>query len=103
LDDVRANGDERKAKTPEEAIIRRESAGAQMARLTLSAEQVRHRNEQIVDYAKLHPEMTKTALGLKYGLSRETIASILGQAERRLRRNVRLAEKNSAAGLSVSE
>jgi hypothetical protein len=73
-----------------------------MAHPMLSAEQVRHRNALIVDYAKLHPEMTKTALGLKYGLSRETIASILGQAERRLRRNVRLAEKAQAEAGRIS-
>ena len=47
-----------------------------MAHATLSFEQVRKRNEEIIAYAKQHPEVTNTALGVKYGLSRESIRTI---------------------------
>jgi hypothetical protein len=53
---------------------------------TLSFEEVRQRNEDIVAYAKQHPEATETALGVKYGLSREAIRLILDRGRRRTER-----------------
>jgi len=70
-----------------------------MAHPTLSFEQVRQRNEEIVAYAKQHPEVTNTALGVKYGLSRETIRTILDRDRRRTDRNKRLEAKALHWGL----
>jgi hypothetical protein len=64
-----------------------------MGHPTLSIEDVRQRNEDIVAYANQHPEVTKTALGVKYGLNRETIRLILDRGRRRTERNHRLAAK----------
>ena len=64
-----------------------------MGHLTLSFEQVRQRNEEIVAYSNQHPEVTNTALGAKYGLSRETIRQILDRDRQRTQRNQRLAAK----------
>jgi hypothetical protein len=70
-----------------------------MGHPTLSFEDVRQRNEDIVDYANQHPEVTNTALGVKYGLSRETIRFILDRGRRRTERNQRLATKALHWGL----
>ena len=59
----------------------------------LSFEQVRRRNEEIVAYSNQHPEITNTALGVKYGLSRETIRPILERDRQRIQRNQRLKAK----------
>jgi hypothetical protein len=59
----------------------------------LSFEEVRQRNEEIVAYANQHPEVTNTALGVKYGLSRETIRLILDRGRRQAERNKRLEAK----------
>jgi hypothetical protein len=64
-----------------------------MGHLTLSFEEVRRRNEEIVAYANQHPEVTNTALGVKYDLSRETIRLILDRDRRRAERNKRLDAK----------
>jgi hypothetical protein len=64
-----------------------------MGHSTLSFEEVRQRNEDIVAYANHHPEVTNTALGMKYGVSRETIRLILDRGRRRTERNERLATK----------
>jgi hypothetical protein len=64
-----------------------------MGHPTLSFEDVRQRNEDIVAYANQHPEVTKTALGVKYGLSRETILLILDRGRRQTERNQRMAAK----------
>ena len=64
-----------------------------MGHPTLSFEAVRRRNEEIVAYAIQHPEVTNTALGAKYDLSRETIRLILDRDRRRTERNLRLAAK----------
>lgn len=66
---------------------------------TLSFEEVRQRNEDIVAYANQHPEITNTALGVKYGLSRETIRLILDGGRRRAERDQRLATKALHWGL----
>jgi hypothetical protein len=41
-----------------------------MGHPTLSFEEVRQRNEEIVAYSNQHPEITSTSLAVKYGLSR---------------------------------
>jgi hypothetical protein len=64
-----------------------------MGHPTLSFEEIRQRNEEIVAYANQHPEVTNTALGMKYGLSREAIRLILDRGRRRTERNQRLAAK----------
>jgi predicted HTH transcriptional regulator len=64
-----------------------------MGHSTLSFEQVRQRNEEIVAYSSQHPEVTNTALGAKFGLSRETIRQILERDRQRTQRNQRLAAK----------
>jgi hypothetical protein len=70
-----------------------------MGHPTFSFEEVRQRNEEIVAYANQHPEVTNTALGVKYGLSRETIRLILDRDRRRIERNLRLAAKTQHWGL----
>jgi hypothetical protein len=70
-----------------------------MGHPTLSFEEVRQRNEEIVAYANQHPEVTNTALGAKYGLSRENIRLILERDRRRSERNLRLAAKAQHWGL----
>jgi hypothetical protein len=67
----------------------------------LSFEQVRQRNEEILAYANEHPEITKTAIGLKFGLNRETIRLILGKGRSRAQRNARLAEKAAQWGFTA--
>jgi hypothetical protein len=74
-----------------------------MGHPTLSTEQVRQRNEQIVAYASSHPDITKTALGIRYRLSRETIRGILDEGQRLVRRNARLAEKARQWGFIASK
>jgi DNA-directed RNA polymerase sigma subunit (sigma70/sigma32) len=64
-----------------------------MGHPTLSFEQVRQRNEEIVAFSNQHPEITNTALGVKYGLSRETIRQILERDRQRVQRNQRLSAK----------
>jgi hypothetical protein len=64
-----------------------------MGHPTLSFEEVRQRNEEIVAYANQHPEVTNTAIGVKYGVTRETICLILDRGRRRTERNQRLATK----------
>jgi predicted HTH transcriptional regulator len=64
-----------------------------MGHSTLSFEQVRQRNEEIVAYSNQHPDVTNTTLGVKYGLSRETIRQILERDRQRNQRNQRLAAK----------
>jgi hypothetical protein len=64
-----------------------------MGHPTLSFEEVRKRNEEIVAYANQHPEVSNTALGGKYGLSREAIRMILDRGRRQTERNQRLAAK----------
>ena len=64
-----------------------------MGHPTLSFEGVRRRNEEIVAYAHRHPEVTNTALGMKYNLSRETIRLILDRDRQRTERNKRLEAK----------
>ena len=64
-----------------------------MGHPTFSRSAVRQRNEEIVAYANQHPEVTNTALGLKYDLSRETIRLILDRDRRRTERNKRLEAK----------
>jgi hypothetical protein len=70
-----------------------------MGHPTLSFEEVRQRNEEIVAYANQHPEVTNTALGVKYDLSRETIRLILDRDRRRTERNKRLEAKAHHWGL----
>ena len=70
-----------------------------MGHPTLSFEGVRRRNEEIVAYAHRHPEVTITALGVKYNLSRETIRLILDRDRQRTERNQRLAAKAVHWGL----
>jgi hypothetical protein len=41
-----------------------------MGHATLSFEEARRRNEEIVAYANQHPEVTSIALGVKYDLSK---------------------------------
>jgi predicted HTH transcriptional regulator len=76
-----------------------QTSGQIMGHPTLSFEEVRQRNEEIVAYASQHPEVTNTALGAKYGLSRETIETILDRDRRRTERNQRLAVKAYHWGL----
>ncbi len=64
-----------------------------MGQPTLSFEEVRLRNEEIVAYANQYPEETSTALAVKYGLSRETVRQILERGRQRAERNQRLAAK----------
>ena len=64
-----------------------------MERPTLSFEEVRRRNEEIVAYANQHPEVTNTSLAAKYGVSRETVRQILDRGRRQTERNQRLATK----------
>lgn len=64
-----------------------------MGHPTLSFEEVRQRNEEIVAYANQYPEVTNTALGAKYGMSRETVRQILDRGRQRTERNQRLAAK----------
>ena len=70
-----------------------------MGHPTLSFEEVRQRNEEIVAYADQHPEVTKTALGVKYGLSAESIRLILERHRRLTQRDVRLLAKALPLGL----
>jgi len=70
-----------------------------MGHPTLSFEEVRQRNEEIVAYANQHPEITKMALGKKYNLNRETIRCILERGRQQARRNQILAAKAAAWGL----
>jgi hypothetical protein len=70
-----------------------------MGHPTPSFEEVRQRNEEIVAYANQHPEVSNTALGGKYGLSREAIRLILDRGRRRAERNQRLAAKGVHWGL----
>jgi hypothetical protein len=70
-----------------------------MGHPTLSLEEVRQRNEEIVAYANQHPEVTSTALGVMYSLSRETIRLILDRDRRQTERNLRLAAKAQHWGL----
>jgi hypothetical protein len=72
-----------------------------MGHPTLSFEQVRQRNEEIVAYANQHPEVTKTALGGKYSLNRETIRLILDRSRRQTERNKRLAAKARQWGFAA--
>jgi hypothetical protein len=67
-----------------------------MGHPTLSFEDIRQRNEDIVAYANRHPEVTKTALGIKYGVTRETIRLILDRSRRRAERNQRLGGDSRA-------
>lgn len=62
-----------------------------MGRPILSFDEVRQRNAEIVAYASQHPELTNTALGVRYDLSREAIQIILD-------RDRRLTERNNAKG-----
>jgi predicted ArsR family transcriptional regulator len=64
-----------------------------MGQPTLSFEEVRQRNEEIVAYSSQHPEVTSTALAAKYGLSRESVRQILDRGRRQIERNQRLATK----------
>ena len=64
-----------------------------MGHLTLSFEEIRQRNEEIVAHANQHPEVTNTALGARYGLSRETVRQILDRHRQRTERNQRLVAK----------
>jgi DNA-binding transcriptional regulator LsrR (DeoR family) len=61
--------------------------------LTLSFEEVRQRNEEIVAYSNHHPEVASSSLAVKYGLSRETIRQTIERARRQTGRNQRLAVK----------
>lgn len=70
-----------------------------MGQPTLSLEEIRQRNEEIIAYANQHPEVTNTALGAKYDISRETIRLILDRDRRRTERNQRLATKTQHWGL----
>ena len=70
-----------------------------MGHPTLSFEEVRERNKEIVAYAAEHPELTNTALGVKYGLSRENIRLILERDRRCTERNKRLQAKAQHWGL----
>ena len=67
--------------------------GPRMGHPTLSFEEARQRNEEIVAYSNQHPEVTSTSLAVKHGLSRETIRQILERARRQTERNQRLAAK----------
>ena len=69
-----------------------------MGHPTLSLEEVRQRNEEIVAYANQHPEVTNTALGARYGLSRETVHQILDRGRQQTERNQRLAAKTQHWG-----
>jgi len=64
-----------------------------MGHPTLSFEEVRQRNEEIVAYSSQHSEVTSTCLAVKYGLSRETIRQILERDRRQTERNQRLVAR----------
>lgn len=64
-----------------------------MGHPTLSSEQIRQRNDEILAYADENPKATNVALGRKYGLSREAIRSIISRARAKAMRNQQLAEK----------
>jgi len=66
---------------------------------TLSSDEIRQRNEEILAYADGHSEITKMDLGKKYGLNRETIRVIIERGHIRARRNQLLAAKAKAWGL----
>ena len=70
-----------------------------MGHLTLSFEEIRQRNEEIVAYSNQHPEVTSTSLAVKYGLSGETVSQILDRGRQRAERNQRLAAKAQHWGL----
>lgn len=72
-----------------------------MGHPTLSSDQVKRRNEEIVAYAEQHPEVTHTALGIRYDLGKETIRLILLRSRRKAERNERLRSKARAWGLRV--
>ena len=69
-----------------------------MGRSTLSFEDVRQRNEEIVAYANQHPEVSNTALGVKYGLSRETVRQILERDRQRGRAKPAFGSESSTLG-----
>jgi hypothetical protein len=70
-----------------------------MGHPTLSFEEVRQRNEEIVAYSNQHPEVTSSSLATKYGLGRETVRQILERDRQRAERNQRLAAKGVHWGL----
>jgi hypothetical protein len=64
-----------------------------MGNPTLPFEEIRRRNEEIVAYANEHREVSNTALGVRYGLSRESVRLILERYRRLTQRDVRLQAK----------
>jgi hypothetical protein len=54
-------------------------------------------------YVNQHPEVTNTALGVKYGVSRETIRLILDRGRRQTERNRRLANRAATAAPYVAK
>jgi hypothetical protein len=58
-----------------------------------TSEEVQERNRKICARALSDPELAKTALGLEFGLIRQTISGILSRQRYRFERNERIAAK----------
>jgi predicted HTH transcriptional regulator len=71
-----------------------------MGHPTLSSDQIRQRNDEILAYADQHPKTTNVTLAEKYGLNRETIRVIVEKGRQQAIRNQRLAGKARKWGLS---
>jgi hypothetical protein len=59
----------------------------------LTSEEVRERNRKICARAASEPKLTNTALGVEFGLNRETVRLILAREAFRLKRDGRIAAK----------
>jgi hypothetical protein len=64
-----------------------------MGHPTLSSEQIRQRDDEILAYANQHPKATNGEIGVKYGMSSQAIGEILYRGRRIARRHQRLVAK----------
>jgi hypothetical protein len=68
-----------------------------MGHPTLSSEEIQVRNRAVFARAAEDPKLSNVALGLEFGVSRETIRHLLLTERRRIERNERLASKFDGA------
>jgi hypothetical protein len=71
-----------------------------MGHPTLSSEQIRQRDDEILAYANQHPKATNREIGVRYGMSSQAISAILYRGRRIARRNQRLTAKAPKWGLT---
>jgi hypothetical protein len=64
-----------------------------MGHPTLSSEQIRQRDDEILAYANQHPKATDGEIGVRYGMSSQAISEILYRGRRMARRTHRLTAK----------